>query len=506
MENAVLAVVTLWRHLYEQLRYTYLLFVSSLIAPSTKTIDLRNETDVQSVLHAQWSRDKEEKFIIQLPFRKIHVLPPRFLRDYGWKSDQAISSNMDLRERILGRWTLLGSMTPMEPGDRTHSAIAFIKDSMTANMPAYLDMVHDEIDASLDDYPGRCAGWHGHSAYDFAIHLNLKIFERVFVGLDLCRNHEWNVACRGYSVSAIRTASVLMSYPSWQRPLVAPFLPEYQHLKGHIQSLQAHLEPLLEARLAAQSYEQETPTEPKDFIQWWITKAPVDKRSDSYALTVALIQLNIAGIQSTGMVLMQALFDLADRTEYIGPLLDELKQTTGANGNEHLPPQAIARLVKLDSFLKESQRHVAQNLLSIYRKVMAPLELMDGSVLPTGSYVAVQSVDPEADPASVSRDFDAFRWAKLREKPGNAQKFTTLASGQESLEFGYGLHACPGRFFAMNAVKASLAAILRKYELRLPPGEHMPRPRYNSLLVLVPPIDQRVEFRDRGGTSQGRCT
>ncbi|CAO1604856.1 hypothetical protein XANCAGTX0491_008397 [Xanthoria calcicola] len=273
MENATLAVVTLWRQLYEQLRYTCLLFVSRLIARSgtatspTKTIDLRNEPDIQSVLHAQWSRDKEEKFIIQLPFRKIHVLPPRFLRDYGWKSDQAISSNIDLRERILGRWTLLGSMTPMEPGDRTHSAIAFIKDSMTANMPAYFDFVHDEIDASLDDYPGRCAGWQGHSAYDFAIHLNLKIFERVFVGLDLCRNHEWNVACRGYSVSAIRTASVLMSYPSWQRHLVAPFLPEYQHLKGHIRSLQAHLEPLLEARLAAQSYEQETPTEPKDFIQ-----------------------------------------------------------------------------------------------------------------------------------------------------------------------------------------------------------------------------------------------
>lgn len=159
MENATLAVVTLWRQLYEQLRYTYLLFVSSLIARSgtatspTKTIDLRNEPDVQSVLHAQWSRDKEEKFIIQLPFRKIHVLPPRFLRDCGWNSDQAISLNIDLRERILGRWTLLGSMTPMEPGDRTHSAIAFIKDSMTANMPAYFDFVHDEIDASLDDYP-----------------------------------------------------------------------------------------------------------------------------------------------------------------------------------------------------------------------------------------------------------------------------------------------------------------------------------------------------------------
>lgn len=41
---------------------------------------------------------------------------------------------------------------------------------------------------------------------------------------------------------------------------------------------------------------------PNDFIQWWVEKVDGDKRHDSYALTGALIQLNIAGIQSTGMV------------------------------------------------------------------------------------------------------------------------------------------------------------------------------------------------------------
>lgn len=40
---------------------------------------------------------------------------------------------------------------------------------------------------------------------------------------------------------------------------------------------------------------------PNDFIQWWVENV-TEKREDTYALAAALIQLNIAGIQSTGMV------------------------------------------------------------------------------------------------------------------------------------------------------------------------------------------------------------
>lgn len=57
---------------------------------------------------------------------------------------------------------------------------------------------------------------------------------------------------------------------------------------------------------------------PDDFIQWWVEKVDGKKRHDCFALTAALIQLNIAGIQSTGMVvreirLPKLLQELADR-------------------------------------------------------------------------------------------------------------------------------------------------------------------------------------------------
>ncbi|KAL8951312.1 MAG: hypothetical protein Q9222_002711 [Ikaeria aurantiellina] len=474
---------------------SYLVPIANDRLAATRIVQICRGENAKQVLQAQWSKDAKKGFILRLPFRNIHVLPSHYLSDYGWKSDDNISSNIDLRERILGRWTLLGSLTPMEPGDRTHSAVSFIKDSMTGNMTAWTGPVHDQLHQAVNTHIGDCPHWQESSAYQLGVSLNLQIYERVFVGLDLCKDDKWNAACEGYSKSAINTAAILMKYAWWQRPLIAPFVTEYRELKRHVATMQGQLDPILRARLVRQA--PKSSSEANDFIDWWIEKSPETKRRDSYALTLALIQLNIAGIRSTGMVVMQALFDLAGRAGYTEPLLAELDEVISEHGTALLPPRAVAKLVKLDSFLKESQRHVAQNLLSIYRKVMSPLRLKDGDILPSGSYVAVQSIDPDAHPGSMTRDFDGFRWSRLRADPGNEQKFTAAASGIDSLEFGYGLHACPGRFFAMYTVKVTIAAILRKYELRLPRGECTPSAQYNSLLVLIPPKSQKVEFRSR---------
>ena len=131
------------------------------------------------------------------------------------------------------------------------------------------------------------------------------------------------------------------------------------------------------------------------------------------------------------------------------PLRAEVREVIADHKDAALTPQAMSRLVLMDSFLKESQRHVAQNirllpfsasvakkfgsdsdsLVSVYRKVMAPLTLKDGTVLPANSYVCVPSIDHEVDPTTLSRDWDGFRWARLREKPGHANKHTAVASG-----------------------------------------------------------------------------
>jgi hypothetical protein len=63
------------------------------------------------------------------------------------------------------------------------------------------------------------------------------------------------------------------------------------------------------------------------------------------------------------MQLMQALFDLAGRPEYVEPLREELSAVMAQEGAEQLTTaQSINQLVRMDSFLKESQRHISQNI------------------------------------------------------------------------------------------------------------------------------------------------
>lgn len=59
---------------------------------------------------------------------------------------------------------------------------------------------------------------------------------------------------------------------------------------------------------------------------------------------------------------MQALFDLAGRPEYVSPLREELVRVMAEDGAHELTNRSVNKLAKMDSFLKESQRHISQNI------------------------------------------------------------------------------------------------------------------------------------------------
>ena len=66
---------------------------------------------------------------------------------------------------------------------------------------------------------------------------------------------------------------------------------------------------------------------------------------------------------------------------------------------------------------------------SVYRRIMAPLTLKDGTILFTGSYVCVPPMDPEADPKTLRRDFGGFHWAWLRKETVCDGKYSSVVTG-----------------------------------------------------------------------------
>lgn len=99
------------------------------------------------------------------------------------------------------------------------------------------------------------------------------------------------------------------------------------------------------------------------------------------------------------------------------------------------------------------------------------IKLSDGTIIPKGETIFVSGNrmwDPTVYPDPMT--FDPYRFLKLRETPGHETSAQLVSPSVEHMAFGYGKHACPGRFFAANEVKIALCHILLKYDFRLAEG------------------------------------
>lgn len=84
--------------------------------------------------------------------------------------------------------------------------------------------------------------------------------------------------------------------------------------------------------------------------------------------------------------------------------------------------------------------------------------------------------------------FDPLRFYKVREREGlqGADKAGAGATNQfvsvnpNNLIFGYGRHACPGRFFAANEIKMILGRALLYYDVKLADGL---KERYRNIAI-----------------------
>lgn len=130
------------------------------------------------------------------------------------------------------------------------------------------------------------------------------------------------------------------------------------------------------------------------------------------------------------------------------------------------------------------------------RLAQEEIKLSDGTVIPKGAFLVVSN-DRMWDPNTYSdpETFDPYRFLKLRETAGHETSAQLVSPSPEHMAFGFGRHACPGRFFAANEIKIALCHILLKYEFKLAEGCE-PRARKNGLSLNVDPL-AKIAIRRR---------
>lgn len=200
------------------------------------------------------------------------------------------------------------------------------------------------------------ADWTEVQVYDRIARMVAAVSTRVFVGDELTTNEEWLTTTINYTVQLVTCATILKLIPGFLRPFVYQLVPAYRRLQTYNKTAIRLIKPIVQAR--RETMEKPGFNASNDMMQWMINERRRKKSRDKeYAYFAQLqLQLSFAAIHTTTMAVVNMLYDLVAWPKYIDILREEVKEQLTANNNT-FNGQFVKNLQKMDSFMKESQRH-----------------------------------------------------------------------------------------------------------------------------------------------------
>jgi len=215
----------------------------------------------------------------------------------------------------------------------------------------------------------------------------------------------------------------------------------------------------------------------------WLADAAKGRDRDPDTLAHVEVLLALASVHTTLLRMVNVLYDVTANPEYFGELQAEIQ-------NLHASPNgwgatSYAKLDKLDSVLRESQRMSPPTILGMKRLFKESFMFSNGMHIPKGTYVCLSTFAIENDPDNTTKPelFDGLRSYRLRqqkqsnERQQNHNNEDYLFSSMERtvLNFGYGKTACPGRYFASLVIKILFVKLLTEYDFKFLPGTERPK-------------------------------
>ncbi|KAF7944091.1 hypothetical protein EAE96_010501 [Botrytis aclada] len=478
--------------------------------------------DWQEALLEGSARYPNTPFII--PSDPLTVVLPHCTHDeVRTLPEEKVSFQKEIDRMFLTAHTKFGKDAP--------AVVKTVKTDLIRHTASTTGALQDELHYALDTELGTCESWTKVVLLEKALRIVALISGRVFVGRPLSRNEEWLQASIDYTTDCIRAKDAAAEWPAWTRYFVAPFLPEIRKVQAHTNKAAELLKPLIngcirrfkEGKGVGGESGDEFDDDQGAVVSWFMKHTSPELREDPYNLALNQLTLSFASIHTSSSAVCHILLDLASHPEFIAPLRKEIEQVIAedgfeldGSGKECLKKQSLTKLKKLDSLLKESQRMNPPGLTANLRLTAAPLHLSTGHTIPKGTRIVYDtnalnlagpdisslphdpSTMPRLDPPSV---FSPFRFSSLRETPGNESKYQYVTTSKESMNFGHGNHACPGRFFAGVEIKLIMEEILRFWDFRLVGDTEMKggeRPKNFVLDTIVAPNPgAELEFKRR---------
>jgi cytochrome P450 len=157
-----------------------------------------------------------------------------------------------------------------------------------------------------------------------------------------------------FAITAFIAVVKLQFFPPWMRPMVQYLVSELRTIRKDLAKAQAMLEPVIEERLN----NADTPgyEKPDDFIQWLSDALPEDEKRNYFIQAKMQLLLSASSIHTTSNLTTDCIYDLAVHQDMQNVLREEAIEIFEGEEDGWCRKDSIAKLKKMDSFIKESQR------------------------------------------------------------------------------------------------------------------------------------------------------
>ncbi|KAG5643941.1 hypothetical protein DXG03_009353 [Asterophora parasitica] len=372
--------------------------------------------------------------------------------------------------------------------------IPIIRTHLTRNLPVLFPAIREEVVAAFDDIIHlKDNEWSSFNAMETMMPIVCRASNRLFVGEPLCRDPDYMDINIKFTITVTKAAGILNLIPAFLRPLASHFLTS---VSTSIDRSVKYLSPLIEERRQSiAEYGKDYPGKPVDMLSWLMDDAEREEATNR-GLTRRILTVNFAAIHTSTMTFCHALLYLAAFPEYVLPLRDEVQEVVDREGWTHA---GLAQMVKIDSFIKESQRLNSLGCLMMERVARKPFTFSDGTYIPKGTVIAAAAHAMHIDETSYHdpNTFNPFRFVDKTKKENAGRKVDMASTHADFIAFGHGRHACPGRFFAANELKLMLAHLVMHYDVKLEEGSEARPENMWFVTACIPNVKAKVLLRKR---------
>ncbi|KAL3462037.1 cytochrome P450 [Aspergillus heterothallicus] len=459
--------------------------------------------------YEEYARHNQAFIVPSLDRGAVVVLAPQQVKQIYSLPEHILDAHNTQNETVQARWTFIDQ----DVADNMALHVNVIRNQMTRGLGQLVPILAAEISHALRRSWGDGSEWKEITIWSSCLEMIAGVGNAVFFGEPLCRDEALLNSLKNHGMSVFAGATIINCTPKPLKPIVgsvARVVCYYFSTRAAAKCLPLVKERLEHtARLKVDAAYAWRP--PKDAVQWVIDECYATGQPAQLAprrVALRLLILNVISLHSTSFTLQNAILDLASMDPsdgVVGLLREECRSVLAKSGSTLWTYEAVKKLRLLDSTVRESMRLTPFANLGIPRTVVHP----DGLVLRQGSKDNVESEVhiPQGTMlalpmAALQRDetlypdpdrFDVFRFTHGKDNKGAR---SALAVDEGFLGFGFGQHACPGRFFAINEIKLVLAEMLLSYDI-----ERLgPRPPSLSLIWLNYPAHKAtVRVRRRKG-------